>query len=115
MRVRTLSHNLLVRTNNHAHPKVYKSCCHKTTWAAILMSPSHLLEARGAPVFASHQGAWITVGNSFSKSSSVHVYITVKLSLCSLELDFNLFATSWGSGLFFVKYALKSPVCDDVG
>ena len=27
--------------NNHADPKVCKSCCHETTWAIILMTPIH--------------------------------------------------------------------------
>ena len=37
----------MVGTNNCGHPKYAKSCCPKTTWAIILMSPSHLLEATG--------------------------------------------------------------------
>ena len=40
--------------------KYAKSCCHKTTWAIILMTPIHLLEASGAPAFTLQQGGWIT-------------------------------------------------------
>ena len=34
--------------------KYAKRCCHKTTWAIILMTPRHLLEASGAPTFTLH-------------------------------------------------------------
>ena len=39
--------------------KYAKICCHKTTWAIILMTPIHLLEASGAPMFTLEQGGWI--------------------------------------------------------
>ena len=43
--------------------KYAKSCCHKTTWAIILMTPIHLLEASGVPAFTLQQGGWITVAS----------------------------------------------------
>ena len=66
----------VVGTNNHADPKV---CCHKTTWAIILMTPIHLLEASGAPVFTLQQGGMITVHKGRFFSLSV-VYITYQVS-----------------------------------
>ena len=59
----------MVRTNNHADPKV---CCHTTTWAIILMTLIHLLKASGAPVFTLQQGSMITVhkGQFFSQRAA---------------------------------------------
>ena len=61
--------------------KYAKSCCHKTTWAIILMTPNHLLEASGVPASTLLQGGWITVYISkrrfFLKEQLGAVYITL--------------------------------------
>ena len=80
--------------------KYAKICCHKTTWAIILMTSIHLLEASGAPAFTLQQGGWITVHKRqfFLKVQLGAVHIT-QLHLHSLELNLVFFSTSWWSGL----------------
>ena len=41
--------------------KYVKVCCHGTTWAIVLMTPIHFLEASGAPAFTLQQRGRITV------------------------------------------------------
>ena len=70
-----------VGANNRADPKYAKSCCHKTTWAFILMTPIHLLEASGAPAFTLQQGGWVhfdcTEEAVLSRRGQSAVYITL--------------------------------------
>ena len=94
--------------------KYVKSCCHKTTWALISMTPHHLLET---PAFTQQQGGWVTVHKRhfFLKEQRSAVYLLNSVNSASVHRNWTwvCFVTSWGHGLnrnrmFFVKYALKS-------
>ena len=66
----------VVGTNNRSDPA--KSCCHKTTWAIILMNPIHLLEASGPPAFTLRQGGLITVHKERLGAVSVNVFTGIE-------------------------------------
>ena len=73
--------------------KYAESCCPKTTWAIILMTLMHLLDASCVPVFTQQQGGWITVHKRwlFLKEQLGAVYIIISKTQCAftgIELEF---------------------------
>ena len=73
-------------------------CCHKTTWAIILITPIYFLEASGAPVFTLQQGSWITV----HKSWFCHAVLSQRATGCGLHNSVKLGRVFTGIELEFV-------------
>ena len=93
--------------------KYAKSCCHKTTWAIILMIPIKPLTGslRCACIYIAPRRLDYSTKEAVlsQRASKCSLHNSVKLSLCSPELDFSLFCDILGSGLDSNRYRLKSP------
>ena len=83
--------------------KYAKSCCHKTTWAIIIVwwpqSTYWKPQVRLCLHYSKEAGLLYTSGASFSKSSyigAVNITLCKTRGLCSLELNFGLFCDILG-------------------
>ena len=76
------------------------------------MTPHQLLEASGMPDLhcSKEAGLLYTRGESFHRATKCDLHNSVKLSQCSLELDFSSFCNILGewTRTFCVNYMLKT-------
>ena len=92
----------------------YAKSCHETTWAIILKTQSTYWKLQVCLRLHCSKEAGLQYEAVLSQREAGRgLHNSVKLGVCSLELNLSCFATSWGSGLdrnrtFFVKYVLKS-------